>query len=147
MCTKYSHTVNNSLEAGCMILSPQNGVKSQRFSAHALFRTLLLYWVCFFPFFYYLISFYNIHKVFSHYHLRVVFSLLFFFIALHHGRPALTHTRNAGEGCGSRLLLPDILRCTCHLTFHSNDGQGRVTAFSLSQRAFLNIFSSSRCIR
>lgn len=51
------------------------------------------------------------------------------FIALHHSRPALTHTRMQRR-CGSRLLRSDILRCTCHLTFHSNDGQGHVIAHS-----------------
>lgn len=102
---------------------------------------------CFFSFFFIISYLFIIYTKYSHTITSAWCFPSFFFIALHHGRPALTHTRNAGEGCGSRLLLPDILRCTCHLTFHSNDGQGRVTAFSLSQRAFLNIFSSSRCIR
>lgn len=66
------------------------------------------------------------------------FHICFFspFIALRRCRPALTLARKRRR-CGSGLLLPDILQRACHLTFHSNDGQGRVATFSLSQRAFL----------
>lgn len=48
-------------------------------------------------------------------------------------RPALTHGTTTRRRCDSRLLLPDVLRCTCHLTFHSGDGQGRVSTFRLSR--------------
>lgn len=83
-----------------------------------------------------------------HTHTPIPFMGCFFFsfITLHHNRPALTQTKMR-QRCGSRLLLPDILQCICRLPFHSNDGQGHVTAFSLSPRAFLNIFCSSCCIR
>lgn len=124
-----------------MILSPQNGVKSQQYTPRALFRTVAI-WGFFFFFFF--IS-YIIYTKYFH-TITFVWYFFFIFIALHHGRLALTHT-SMRRRCGSRLLLSDILQCTCHLTFHSNDGQGRITTFSLSQRAFCNIFCSSRCIR
>lgn len=47
------------------------------------------------------------------------------------------------QRCGSKLLLSDILQCTCHRTFHSDDGQRHVSPLGLSRKAFLNIFCSS----
>lgn len=71
------------------------------------------------------------------------FSLgVFLFIALNLAKPASTHTRMRRQ-CGSKLLLSDILQCTCHWTFHSDDGQGHVSPLGLSRKAFLNIFCSS----
>lgn len=57
-------------------------------------------------------------------------------------KPASTHTRMRWQ-CGSKLLLSDILQCTCRWTFHSDDGQGHVSPLGLSRKAFLNIFCSS----
>ena len=119
-----------------MILSPQNGVKSQRYQVilYLDIQMVALYWLVF--------------VFLSQIYTQSIFTFVFSFFLLYRTPPRNIHFTLARKRrrCGSRLLRSDILQCTCHLTFHPNDGQGCVSTFSLSQRACSNIFCSSGCI-
>lgn len=74
VCTKCPHTVNNLVQAGCMILSPRMEWKTSD-TVLMLYLRRLLYGL-FFVF--YLTFIYNIHKVFPHHHICVAFPPVFY---------------------------------------------------------------------